>query len=71
MRPIIFVLFVRVISRHPQTDSGIVLGILRILSFARQTYHNNREKELFDMKATGIVRRIDDYVIIGGKVGKP
>ena len=50
---------------------GIRREILWILSFARQTYHINREKELFDMKATGIVRRIDDYVIIGYKVGKP
>ena len=29
------------------------------------------ERRRKTMKATGIVRRIDDYVIIGGKVGKP
>lgn len=46
-------------------------GIMYILSFARQTDISTTEKRSFDMKATGIVRRIDDYVIIGYKVGKP
>jgi len=36
-----------------------------------QTDISTTEKRSFDMKATGIVRRIDDYVIIGYKVGKP
>lgn len=35
-------------------------GIMYILSFARQTDISTTEKRSFDMKATGIVRRIDD-----------
>jgi hypothetical protein len=41
---------------------GITGKILWILSFARLF---SLTKGVFDMKATGIVRRIDDYVIIG------